>query len=225
MAVHDYIIKDLPDMLPKEKQATATVEQLVEGNLKLVMAIARQYAGNDIHRCQELFQEGCFGLMKAATKYKPDKGAAFSTYASWWIKQSILRHLQENHLIRVPCYLHSEKAKNNSRHKAKVEAAKHIVHINSIDEEEEFELQISDEDYIFDAFNTDTYAKLKYIIDTELTEKERFIITKRFGLDGNEPMSLEDLGNVYNLTRERIRQIQVLVLRKLRFKMRNEKNT
>lgn len=229
-------------------------KELVEANLRLVISIAKRYIGCGIP-FQDLVQEGNIGLMKAADKYDFKKGFHFSTYATWWIRQTISRAIaDQNRLIRVPVHMSEliNKIKRASREltiklqrdptdkeianklginqEEVAEANKYIVSMSSLDtpiggEDEEVTIGsfIADNntiDPIANCEKQDLHNTLEKVLST-LSEREANILRLRFGLDGNVPMTLEEVGKEYGITKERVRQIEIKALQKMRNPVRS----
>ena len=227
----------------------AAKAQLVNANLRLVVSIARKYAGQG-NSLLDLVQDGNIGLIKAADKYDPARDCRFSTYATWWIRQTIGRGLADKgRAIRVPVHVHEmmsrvhktageleeklgrtpdsgEIAQALDISQEKVEMAlmlrRDVISLETpVTDDAELSLgdMVSDEDaYRPDAniYNEALGSELSKVMRDVLTEKERDVIILRFGLAGTMPMTLEEVGQVFGVTRERIRQIEGGALRKLR---------
>ena len=229
-------------------------KELVEANLRLVISVAKRYIGCGIP-FQDLVQEGNIGLMKAADKYDFKKGFHFSTYATWWIRQTISRAIaDQNRLIRVPVHMSEliNKIKRASREltiklqrdptdieianklginqEEVTEANKYIISMSSLDtpiggEDEEVTIGsfIADNntiDPIENCEKQDLHNILEKVLST-LSEREANILRLRFGLDGNVPMTLEEVGKEYGITKERVRQIEIKALQKMRNPVRS----
>ena len=222
--------------------------RLSEANLRLVVSVAKRYAGRGLPFL-DLIQEGNLGLMKAAEKFEPDRGFKFSTYATWWIRQSITRAIaDQGRTIRIPVHLvehinrvrktAGELLRKNGREPTAEEIAVRLemepdrvrellqlaqepVSLETpVGEEEDAHLEdfIQDEEAgipVDEAGRQLLRRELMSVLKS-LTPREERVITLRFGLDAGRPRTLEELGKEFNVTRERIRQIEAKALRKLR---------
>ena len=222
--------------------------RLSEANLRLVVSVAKRYAGRGLPFL-DLIQEGNLGLMKAAEKFEPDRGFKFSTYATWWIRQSITRAIaDQGRTIRIPVHLvehinrvrktAGELLRKNGREPTAEEIAVRLemepdrvrellqlaqepVSLETpVGEEEDAHLEdfIQDEEAgipVDEAGRQLLRRELMSVLKS-LTLREERVITLRFGLDDGRPRTLEELGKEFNVTRERIRQIEAKALRKLR---------
>ena len=222
--------------------------RLSEANLRLVVSVAKRYAGRGLPFL-DLIQEGNLGLMKAAEKFEPDRGFKFSTYATWWIRQTITRAIaDQGRTIRIPVHLvehinrvrktAGELLRKNGREPTAEEIAVRLemepdrvrellqlaqepVSLETpVGEEEDAHLEdfIQDEEAgipVDEAGRQLLRRELMSVLKS-LTPREERVITLRFGLDDGRPRTLEELGKEFNVTRERIRQIEAKALRKLR---------
>ncbi len=232
-------------------------QRLIEGNLRLVIKIARHYDsyGMDL---DDLINEGNIGLMQAIDKYDPSKGTKFSTYASFWIKQKVIRALaNKSRTIRLPVcmtqdfnkilkYMEEYEAEHDCQPDnetvadalglavSRVEAAKDhfenygMVHLDAISGDEDSDR--SYEQVIEDAHSVSPFEALASLNEdecikkflNELPERERKIVQHRFGLDTGKKKTLEAIGEELQLTKERIRQLEKLALKKLKTMMEKE---
>ena len=258
MRVYLREIGQIPLLSPEQEkslseQAAAGDEtaknQLVNANLRLVVSIARRYSGHGIPM-QDLVQDGNIGLIKAADKFDPDKDCRFSTYATWWIRQTIGRGLADkSRSIRVPVHVHEtmsrvyKTAGELEEQLGRTPTGKEIAGKLGMSQEKvemalmlrkdvvSLESPLTDDadaalgDLIADeripqpeehVYNEALGTELARVMHAVLTEKERDVIILRFGLAGTEPMTLEDVGRVFDVTRERIRQIEAKALKKLK---------
>ena len=222
--------------------------QLSEANLRLVVSVAKRYAGRGLPFL-DLIQEGNLGLMKAAEKFEPDRGFKFSTYATWWIRQSITRAIaDQGRTIRIPVHLvesinrvkktAGELLRKNGREPTAEEIAVRLemepdrvrellqlaqepVSLETpVGEEEDAHLEdfIQDEEAgipVDEAGRQLLRQELMNVLKS-LTPREERVLTLRFGLEDGQARTLEELGKEFNVTRERIRQIEAKALRKLR---------
>lgn len=231
-------------------------ERVIKSNLKLVVKIAKRYENFGIPLI-DLVEEGNMGLMKAIEKFKPSMGFKFSTYATWWIKQSVNRAIaNQRNTIRIPIhildiyhkylkYIEKElRAKN--LYPPKEEIAKKLkISLIKLDEilnivklpksiDMEYENDESDsgrtlKDVIENtAFNKpdetflDKERKEKIIkIISNLKPKEQRVIIYRFGLYDDNALTLEEIGKILGITRERVRQIEISAIKKLRVLIKN----
>ena len=228
-----------------EKKRAKT--KLVQANLRLVVSIAKKYIGQGV-LFMDLVQEGSLGLIKAAEKYDYRKNFKFSTYATWWIKQTIIRAIS-NHArtIRIPVHMlekirRYKKACNDVLYHNNTEIDENILSkISGLDTKkiEEVKNAIKKEPVSLDTLVTEDLCIQDYIEDTTylspensaqnklqekditklisiLDRREQEIIKRRFGIDNEEPKTLEQIGNALGFSKERIRQIENLALQKLR---------
>jgi RNA polymerase primary sigma factor len=227
---------------------------LIKANTRLVVSIAKRYIGRGVPFL-DLIQEGNLGLMKAVEKYEYQRGFRFSTYATWWIRQTITRSIaDQGRTIRVPVHmvdrirqlyrLMHEMEQKLGRVPTTEELAEEMkVSVNKVDwmmrvswlplslespindDEEESELGMFVEDTltptpIQSAYNKMLRERIEAVLDT-LPPREARILRLRFGLDNGHTYTLEEVGQKFGLTRERIRQIESKALRRLRHPRRS----
>ena len=223
------------------------MKELVQANLRLVVSIAKKYIGQGV-LFMDLVQEGSLGLIKAAEKFDYKKNFKFSTYATWWIKQTIIRAISnQSKTIRIPVHM-LEKIRKYKKACSIAECDEQlevdddtISRISGLDKKriEEVRSALKTEPISLETYVTDDLCIQDYVADTsyctpenttqkklkendvinllcKLDKREQQIIKCRFGIDDNEPKTLEQIGNKLGFSKERIRQLETSAIKKLR---------
>lgn len=228
---------------------TQARDELVQANLRLVISIAVKYQGHNVP-LEDLIQEGNIGLIKAASKFDYRKGFKFSTYAIWWIKQAIMRTLDNfSRSIRLPSYIVAKMNKFDAiyatlcqelqREPRREEIAEALdLTVNQVEEILTFnadtismDLPLSDErsastlgDLVEDPTTGGEDGPIAELINEDLIaqflkklpEREQKVLKMRFGLEDGERKTLREIGDALDVTRERIRQLEIYAIKQLR---------
>ena len=223
-------------------------DKLIESNLRLVISIAKKYTGRG-NSFLDLIQDGNSGLIRAVETYDLSHGTKFSTHAVYWIRQSILRGLENNsRTIRLPAQKYDELNRyyraylrlcdRNNTEPTIEEIAKEMCvsvsfaleisklnnnqfslnsFVNDEDDSEMSSFISSDEDVEELALQATLKDEINLVLnESGLNEREKLVIIYRYGLDGNGPMTLDGVGSKFNLTKERIRQIELRAFKKIK---------
>lgn len=231
-----------------QKGDKAARDRMISANLRLVVKIAHDYNNFGLPLL-DLISEGNIGLIKAVERFDPNKGGKLSTYAAWWIKQSIKRALaNQSKTIRLPVHLVDKIAKIRKvtaqladeldREPSDEEIGyvigmpvNKVAHLKSVsvrpssldapigeDGDTSFGELVGDDNQATPLENLQeksTNENIRSVLGL-LDEREAEIIQLRFGLDGDRPLTLEEVGEKFNVTRERVRQIQTIAIHKMR---------
>lgn len=227
---------------------TQAERQLIEANLRLVVAIARRYLNRGLSLL-DLIEEGNVGLLQAARKFLPDRGTRFSTYATWWIRQAVVRALaNQARTIRLPVHVELLLGQVAKKQRALAQElgrapttlelaqalgrpAAEVEHLETLRQQplsldtragaegtgSLMEVVADPSDAPGEGLGAILKARDDLIgVLEDLPDSERQVVTLRFGLDGDDPMTLESIGHRMGVTRERVRQIESAALKRLR---------
>lgn len=222
--------------------------RMIESNLRLVVNIAKRYLNRGFP-LQDIIEEGNIGLIKAVERFKASKGCKFSTYATYWIKQSIERAIaNQSNIVRLPIHITADLAKitkatreftaQNNREPSMAEisgrtglSGRYVKKLDMINRKScslEASLPDGSEQTLLERLPDETFPMPLEFIESgrrtgsierwfgQLDDGERHIIELRFGLSDDGPKTLESIGKMFGVTRERVRQIEVKALAKLR---------
>lgn len=239
---------EIAKRIEEGRGASEAKDAMIKANLRLVISIAKRYTGKGLS-FPDLIQEGNIGLMRAVEKFEYRRGFKFSTYATWWIRQSITRALaDQSRTIRIPVHIGEvinrvastarelvrdlgyEPSHENIAARVKMPAEKVRAILEIAKEPVSLDTPANEEDdnrlgdFIEDRstlspldvlINDNLKSQIENILCT-LTPKEERILRRRYGIGVDRPCTLEEIGEEFAVTRERIRQIEVKAIRKLR---------
>ena len=218
-------------------------KQVIEKNLRTALRIAMNYNDKTTILVDELFSVACEGLMAAVDSFDPYSNSYFTSYSSYWIMQKIDRYIMDyQYLVRIPVHSYEmlnkvkdivERNDSIINHKLidsisfelsiSYQSAEEWVRVVLMLEPLDIDALVDDEHYAYNDTDScfesiaDIYRKEQLdIIINKITQREAQVLTMRYGLDGNDSYTLEEVGNQFNVTRERIRQIEAKAMRKIK---------
>ena len=228
-----------------KKEKELALKELVQANLRLVVSIAKKYTGQGV-LFMDLVQEGSLGLIKAAEKFDYKRNFKFSTYATWWIKQTIIRAISnQSKTVRIPVHMlekirkykractiaeYNENCNDETISRLSGLSKKRIEEVRSALKTEPISLEtyvtedlciqdyVADTSYCTPENNVQELLKQKDVVHLlqKLDKRERDILQYRYGLNTEEPHTLEQIGNSLGFSKERIRQLESAAILKLR---------
>lgn len=223
---------------------------LILSNLRLVISVAKKSMGNGLLLI-DLISEGNIGLIKAINKFDYEKGHRFSTYAVWWIKQSIKKAvINKGRDIRIPSYKYEQLSKVNRTimeyisefgetpttkyiaEKTELKESKVVLLLNEFQDILSLNETIGDNIFLEDVIGAsdnieekiikeDQLAEMRELLDNILSEREKEILELRYGLYDNKIHTLKEIGDMLSITRERVRQIEKKAITKLKLHFGN----